>query len=465
MNDITARPFPLADSGHRSATARLWRLALLILAAAGLVALATILLGGDRPDPAPRIEGNGITRLVGPATYAAELDGANRNVRNAEGRLESAPDQWLRRESYAGALARRAAITGSYEDLKTVDDLLAQAFRDAPEGAGPVIGAAAHALTVHRLDDATRYLDMADRFAVQPPAAERAEWLGMRGDIAMYRGDYDAARRYYRASARMGEDVNSLTRLSTLELKRGQFDAAAELIGRAGASARTPNPYLAAFLYLRLADIGYASGDWAMAEKNIAAANAAFSGWWLAEAYRAQLLALNGDIDGAVALYAAVAEKSGDPLVMDALASLLRANGRIADSRVWAVRAQAIWDARLAMLPSAARGHAIEHELALGDARRALRLAEADYAARPHGQTAIMLATAQLANGQAAKARDLLRRTERSGWVSARAAALLAQAEALLGDGKASDAAREKALAIDPRIFDPAQSYIWFGHG
>ena len=76
-----------------------------------------------------------------------------------------------------------------------------------------------------------------------------------------------------------------------------------------------------------------------------------------------------------------------------------------------------------------------------------------------------MLATAQLANGQAEKARDLLRRTERAGWVSARAAALLAQAEALLGDGKASDAAREKALAIDSRIFDPAQSYIWFGHG
>ena len=116
-------------------------------------------------------------------------------------------------------------------------------------------------------------------------------------------------------------------------------------------------------------------------------------------------------------------------------------------------------------LPSAARGHAIEHELALGDTRKAFTLAEADYAARPHGQTAIMLATAQLANGQAAKARDLLRRTERSGWVSARAAALLAQAEALLGNGKASDAAREKALAIDPRIFDPAQSYIWFGHG
>ena len=30
---------------------------------------------------------------------------------------------------------------------------------------------------------------------------------------------------------------------------------------------------------------------------------------------------------------------------------------------------------------------------------------------------------------------------------------------------KASDKARAEAEKIDPKVFDPAQSYIWFGHG
>ena len=202
-----------------------------------------------------------------------------------------------------------------------------------------------------------------------------------------------------------------------------------------------------------------------MAARNIAAANRAFEGWWLAEAYQAQMLALQGDVNGAVALYTKAANQSNDPLVMDALAALLRANGRIAAAKPWIAKAQGIWDRRMAALPSAARGHAVEHELALGDPAKALRIAAADFAARPHGQTAIMLASAELANGQPEKALALLKQVDRSGWVSARAWALRAEAEALMGDGKASDAARVEAEKIDPRIFDPAQSYIWFGHG
>lgn len=466
MTDVTARPPSSAPDGDQfGSSSRLWKIAFLILAAATLVALAAQWFGGGYDAAETASTGVGFSRVAGPQSYAQERERVELAVSNTSARLASAPEQWLRRESYVGALSRRAALTGNYTDLAMMDDELARAFGDAPDGAGPVISAAAHAITVHRLDDAENYLDMTDRFAVPPRAGARGELLGMRGDVEFYRGDYDAALRNYRASLRLNEDVGSLSRLSTYQLKHGQFDEAAANIRRAGATAQIPSPYLAAFFFLRLADIGLASGDWAMARDNVDAANRAFSGWWLAEAYQAQSMALAGNIDGAVKLYVKAAESSGDPTVMDALASLLRAHGRIDESRSWADRAGAIWDRRMAILPSAARGHAIEHELALGDPVKALRIAAADYRVRPHGQTAIMLATAQLANGQTDEALALLKQTEESGWVSARAWALRAEAEALLGNGKASDRARTEAEKIDPKIFDPAQSYIWFGHG
>ena len=465
MTDVTAPPPSTGpERPHGGSTSRLWKFVILLLAAATLVALAIRLFGGSEDAP-PVPDGIGIDRVVGPDSYALELARTETTVANTRQRLENAPDQWLLREAYTGALSRRASLTGNYTDLAAIDRELARAFQDAPTGAGPIVSAAAHAITVHRLDDAERYLDQADRFAVQPNDAGRAEWLGMRGDIAFYRGNYDEALRYYRASVRLSEDIGSLTRLSTYELKHGRFDEAEADIRRAGATAKTPSPYLAAFFFLRLADVGLASGDWAMAARNIAAANRAFEGWWLAEAYQAQMLALQGDVNGAVALYTKAANQSNDPQVMDALAALLRANGRIAEAKPWIAKAQGIWDRRMAALPSAARGHAVEHELALGDPAKALRIAAADFAARPHGQTAIMLASAELANGQPEKALALLKQVDRSGWVSARAWALRAEAEALMGDGKASDAARAEAEKIDPKIFDPAQSYIWFGHG
>ncbi|WP_420606996.1 hypothetical protein [Novosphingopyxis sp.] len=466
MTEVTARPSsPPPDGDRFGSSSRLWKIAFLVLMAATLIALAARWLDGENDLSDAPVTGVGFTRVAGPDNYVDELARAESAVHNNRVRLSDAPEQWLRRASYTGALARRASLTGNYVDLVAIDDELARAFRDAPEGAGPVIGAAAHALTVHRLDEVEKYLNIADGFAVAPDNGTRAEMLGMRGDVALYRGDYDAALRNYRAALHLSEDAGGLIRLYTFELKHGRFDEAAANIRRAGATAKTPSPYLAAFYFLRLADVGLASGDWTMAQENIDAANHAFQGWWLAEAYRAQMLALNGDVAGAVALYTQVANRSHDPLVMDALGSLLRANGRIAESRQWAARAQVIWDRRMAALPSAARGHAIEHELALGDPAKALRIAAADYKARPYGQAAIMLATAQLANGQTEKALALLKRTEKSGWVSARAWALQAEAEALLGHGKASDRARTEAEKIDPKVFDPAQSYIWFGHG
>jgi predicted Zn-dependent protease len=149
---------------------------------------------------------------------------------------------------------------------------------------------------------------------------------------------------------------------------------------------------------------------------------------------------------------------------MDALAGLYRTDGDGGNSRVWADRAAAGWARRLAMLPEAAVGHALEHELVLGSPAKALDLARRNFAARPYGDALVMLGWAQLANGQPEAAARTMTGLEASGWRTAQQYVVLSEALALLGRSDASQAARSTALAINPRSFDPATSLLWFGN-
>jgi predicted Zn-dependent protease len=152
------------------------------------------------------------------------------------------------------------------------------------------------------------------------------------------------------------------------------------------------------------------------------------------------------------------------PEVMDALAALYRTQGDAAASREWAQRSGAIWAKRLQQLPQAAYGHALEHELVLGNPATALALARKNMAARPYGDSATLLGWALLANNRPAEARDVLERLSRTPWRSAQQYVALSQAHAMLGDSDRSNAARDAALTINPRAFDPAAPLIWFGH-
>jgi predicted Zn-dependent protease len=150
---------------------------------------------------------------------------------------------------------------------------------------------------------------------------------------------------------------------------------------------------------------------------------------------------------------------------MDALAMLLRANGEAAESKQWAARAGAEWQRRLSLAPEAAYGHALEHELLFGTPKRALELARANLAARPFGESRVLLASAFIANGRYGEALAQLDRAEASGWHSAPLYALRAQVLALTDRPGEAARARDAATALNPRIFAPETPLVWFSHG
>lgn len=440
---------------------RLVFVAALILVAIGIV------IAIDRLPPVPAPASAAQLRYgFGPPTYAAALTRADEDVLLGAERVAREPAQWVFQEYLAQALLVRARLTGSFIDLARADAALAHGLASAPPHTGPQLMAAIGAMTIHRLGSITALLDAHDAAVIPADAAERADVLALRGDTAFYAGDSAAARRAYAAAMRMRAAAGIAVRLANLYRTRGEFAAAQAQIAAALAMTKAPSRALHADLLLQQGAIRLSCGDWPGAQTLFAAANHVFPGNWRTQALLAQMAAVRGDTAAAEGLYRTILAGSPaepPPEIMDALAALYRAGGNTAASRIWADRAAAGWATRMALLPEAAVGHALEHELVFGTPARALALARQNVAARPYGDTNILLARALLQNDDPAAAAAVLGQVAASGWRSADQYALLAQAEALLGHNDAADAAQALALAINPRALDPALPLLWFG--
>jgi hypothetical protein len=160
---------------------------------------------------------------------------------------------------------------------------------------------------------------------------------------------------------------------------------------------------------------------------------------------------LSGDAAGAATIYAQVIERTGAPEPMDALAQIRIGEGRLDEATQLRWRAEAIHEARLAQFPEAAAGPAIEHFLQVAiDPKRALVLAERNYAARPYGDAAVVLARALLMSLQPKRAVALLETQLADGWDTAEMHWVLAEALAQLGQRDAAKAAEQAALDRNP---------------
>lgn len=411
------------------------------------------------PDPLP----SEIAPWFGPRSQIELEQAANVGVDGARARLALASDEWLRQEMLARALVKRFRASGSYADLAEADALLDKGMAGSPAPAGPSLSRAETSLLLHRLDAAEKGLARFFAQVGEPDAEESAGAWSIKGDISFQRGDMKAARLAYVRAEEYDNNAAVALRQSMLALRSGDADLARR---RVNAILRAPrlNRSVKSLVALQRATIAYGAGDWKAAGEWSRFADRFFPGNPLAQAYVAQQHAVEGDINGAVARYEAILAKAPLPEVMDALSFTLRLAGRGDESRAWAARASPLWAERYRLLPEAAAAHLVEHELALGDPARALPIARADAARRPHGATLLLLARAQLLTGDAKGGIATLERAEATGWRSSGLYLALADAHTALGDEGAADDAREEALDLNPRAADPAARFIWFGH-
>lgn len=440
---------------------RLAKFSLLIIAAAAIVFALTRLVMPSAA-PAPPLET--LKLAFGPRDYAEALQLAERGVALGSERVAARPQDWINQESYASALLRRARLTGSFDDLHTAVTALAKGKAEAEPGSGPLLADAVANLTVHRLAPIAPDLKTFLASAVPLERPDRADAEGLLGDVDFYSGRYDAALKHYRTAQGIEDDPGVAFRLALFALKTGQHDAARAEFERSARLNKGRNHQSMGNVWLQLGIVELSRGNWDEAASLFARADATFPGYWLFEAHVAQMLALRGQTAAAIRGYEAILSRGDHPEVMDALAILYRAEGNRTASQGWAAKASAIWADCLRLLPEAAYAHALEHELVLGDPIRALDLAHRNLAARPYGDSVTMLAFALIANNRAEEAVRRLTALNATKWRTAQQYVALSQAQAVLGHSAESDAARDEALRINPRAFDPAASLIWFGN-
>ncbi|MFM2100398.1 MAG: hypothetical protein RLZZ366_1937, partial [Pseudomonadota bacterium] len=140
------------------------------------------------------------------------------------------------------------------------------------------------------------------------------------------------------------------------------------------------------------------------------------------------------------------------------------AAGDAPQSRAWAARAALIWQQRLKQLPEASYAHALEHELAFGNSKRALAYAARNVNARPFGDAYIGLAKAWIANGRPDYAAALGEKVRRSGWNTVQLHLMLADAYALLARGSDAEAEREAATALNRHALEVNSAFAWLDH-
>ncbi len=416
--------------------------------------------GSSVPAPAFAIE----RPAYGPTTYADLLAASNQRLDLSLARVERAPNEWLPHAGAGAAALSLFRLTGEIAYLDMAEAKIDAVRSLAPKPSGVPELRAELAMVRHDLAGASREPDILSLASVTPEKPTLSEAAAMRGDLALYAGDYVEAARLYREARQQEPHVGVALRIANLQRVSGEFDAAIATLAEA-TRAENLTPVVLSSIALQTGMIASARGDYVVAQDWYDRAEELFSGHWLTALYRAEARLINGQTDSAIAELERVARDHNRPEAMDMLALVWRVRGDNTRSRAWVKKSGAIWQEWAAKYPAAFAAHAAEHELVFGDPAEALRLAAMDAKARPYGETRLLLARALMANDQARAGLAQIRLAERSGWRSAQLFAIKAQLLTILGETAAAGIAGDQARAINPKINDPTTRLIWLAHG
>ena len=438
-------------------------LAITILIAGLLVALMSFIMsrpGADQFDPLDEE----LTLAFGPANFDAALAKIDQRVDLNKERVARDGAQWSHQEGLALATLARAQLTAEFDDYLLAAQSIDRADGLSRDEAGPGLAIGVVNLSLHRNRKAAKGVEMAAASVVIPDIADLAELEAMRGDLALYQGDYAAAWKHFSDAAAQQQEAVTLFRLANWHKYRGEFDHAIALYTEGAKIRKSRTPQRLSVYLLQIGALELQRGNWDEARRYFERANAVFPGYWLAQAHVAQMDAAQGNLAAAERSYLAIIKRTGNPDVMAALIALYRHQGRDREAAAWASRAGAIWDKRVASLPETYYDHAFDHAMDVGDTKRASALAHQNYFARPYGDAAIGLARALVAGGEPGVAANMLETQEKAGWRSVELYAALASAYQASGRTRKMSEAKAKALAINPKAFDEAAGLLAFGN-
>jgi predicted Zn-dependent protease len=384
------------------------------------------------------------------SAYAQELGKTDLQIQKLQKLVDSRNGDWLMHQHLASAMLEKAGLTGQIADYKAVERALAEIFEIGEVGFAPKLLAAKFDYSVHRLDKAAAaQAELVRRGVLKRDQLYAATLLG--AQIAFQRGQYAEALATFQ---RLGNEPGpARTELALYYAKTGETVEAEKLLEEALDETKKNDLKQRAWISLQLGVIAMATGRYEEAMGRLQTADADFSGWWLVRGHMAELHSLMGNDAEAIAIYEALVAETQQPAFFDALAACYERQGRKTEAEALVARAQAAWQKQLEELPESAMGHALGFFLHHGDAKETLELAKKNYAVRPNGEAAVLLARAYLKAGDAKAAVELLEQTLSTPWRSAQLHDTAREAYAAVGSTQLADAQRSLCLAVNPRYY------------
>lgn len=388
------------------------------------------------------------TKIAVGTSYSSLLETADRRIDALRSRADGRGNDWLTRMHLATALLERASLSHSIEDYTAIEHVLDEAFGIAPDGSGPVMVAAQFNISIHRLEAAEYYLDKIDRRAV-PRRDDVVLARMLRGQIALQRGQYDAALAALNEVAEV-EPAVAAVELALYHAKTGKREEAEALLEQALEKTSAKDPRRRAWIMLQLGIIALDRGAPLVAMEHLLGADAVIDGWWLVQEHIAQAHDRLGNHAQSIAMYEALVASSELPQHLDALALAYQHAGRNDEAEALIARAGELWDQQLERFPESAMGHGLHHHLQFGTPERALDLALANHALRPGGDADVALARANMKMGKASEALAIAQRALATPYRTAGLHDVAAKAHAVLGHTAAAQEQEILRAAINP---------------
>ena len=365
---------------------------------------------------------------------------------------------WLDASSAAEAEMASARLTGDVRSYVAAAEWLGRAFEASAEGTGPFLSRANYHATVHLIRLVGADLDQFET-RIFLTDAERAALAGLRGDVAFHSGDLETARTLYEEAEGLDPTLASAGRLANLALRTAAYDEAqAWYVAAEGRVDAAVDPGAAAWARLHRGIVELERNDVSAAADHYRSAERMFGGWYLIEEHLAEAHLLLGDPQTAVAMYESIISRVPNGEFFAALGDTYSELSRDDDAQVAYANAADAFERDLAILPSAASGHALDFYLS-HDPSRALDLAQANFETRPGHEARTKLAQALLATGDDATAIEVLTPTAQSAWATPDYLATAALVFAGHDPDLAADA-RQRAEATHPGAVDELRSTL-----
>lgn len=335
-----------------------------------------------------------------PTDYEIELARIDRDISSLGTDALSPPLDAERATRLVYRLYQRASLTGDLEELEAAGAEIERLVERVAQKSDLYFLKANVAFKLHRLADVRSCLE------ASPQLSESPQGRALRADLDFQEGRYAEAREAYERLARDERAWDHLARLAHLEARMGDVDAADLLYEEAVDELTAKEMRHFSWVELQRGLLDLARGRYEEARAHYERAGRAYSGHWLVDEHRAELLGAAGECERAAALYERVIARTPRPEFQQALGELYEYMGRPAEAEPWLAKSCA------AYLASAERGEVhYYHHLAdfYADVRRdgaeAVRWARKDLELRRNFSTLGALAWALYRDGRIEEAR------------------------------------------------------------